>query len=314
MPGSIKHTGYINCLYNLKNKTGNSFLKLLSPLDIGTIFYILFSTVFICIVASSIKDVWTHFAVRISVICLIIILTALNKKFPNKILLLLKNTYPLLFLNYFYAETALIKNIIFPADLDIYFSQIDQWLFGCQPALEFSKFMPQAWFNELMFTSYFSYYLLTAIVCISIYFEKADESYRTIFMIIISFYLYYIFYIIFPVVGPQYYFDVSAYQPNQPYLFGKIMCFLHPMERATGAFPSSHVGMAFIFSYLFFKHIKKLFFITLPFVIGICFATVYLKEHYVIDIIAGMVSAPLLMTLSGLIYDKFLSFKTHRET
>jgi membrane-associated phospholipid phosphatase len=297
----------------LKNKTGYSFFKVLSPLDIGTIFYVLFSTIFICVAASSIKDVWTHFALRVAIICLIVILAILNKKFPNKILLLLKNTYPLLFLNYFYAETAFIKNIIFDTDLDIYFMRIDQWLFGCQPAIEFSKFMPQAWFYEGMFMSYFSYYLLTAIVCISIYFEKAAESYRTIFIIIISFYLYYIFYIIFPVVGPQYYFNTSAYQPNQPYIFGKIMCFLHTMERATGAFPSSHVGMAVIFSYIFFKHIKKLFFITLPFVIGICFATIYLKEHYVIDVIGGMVSAPLFIVLSGLIYDKFLSFKTHKQ-
>ncbi len=297
----------------MKNKTGYSFLKLLSPLDIGTVFYILFSTIFICINASSIKDVWTHFALRSCVITLMFILTALNKKFPNKIILLLKNTYPLLFLNYFYGETAFIKNIIFSIDLDVYMSQIDQWLFGCQPALEFSKIMPQAWFNELMFMSYFSYYLLAGIVCISVYFEKTSESYRANFVIIISFYLYYILYIIFPVLGPQYYFNETAYIPDQPYIFGKIMYFLHPIERPTGAFPSSHVGMAIIFSYIFFNHIKKLFFITLPFVISICFATIYLKEHYVIDIIVGLLSAPLLIILSGSIYDRFLSFKTLKK-
>lgn len=288
-------------------------MKRLSPLDIGTIFYVLFSTIFICINAPSIKDTWTHFALRIVVICLIFTQIWLTEKFPNKILLLLKNTYPLFFLNYFYAETALIKNIIFHTDLDVYILQIDQWLYGCQPALEFSKLMPQAWFNECMFMSYFSYYLLTGVVCISIYFEKEAESYRTIFIIIISFYLYYILYIIFPVVGPQYYFNVTAYQPEHPYLFGKIMCFLHTMERATGAFPSSHVGMALVFSYIFFKHVKKLFFITLPFIIGICFATIYLKEHYVVDVIVGLLSAPLFIILSGSIYDRLLSFKTLKE-
>lgn len=310
----IRPTDYISCIYKLKKKIAHKFFTLLSPLDIGTIIYILFSGIFISIASSSIDDIWTHFSLRIEIIFLIIILSIFSRKFPHKALLLLKNIYPLFFLNYFYAETALIKNVIFKTDLDIYFLQIDEWLFGCQPGLEFSKFMTQSWFNESMFMCYFSYYILTALVCISIFFEKTEEAHKTIFMIITSFYLYYILYIIIPVVGPQYHFKVTAYLPNQPYLFGKIMCFLHTMERATGAFPSSHTGMAVIFSYIFFRHIKKLFFLTLPFVVGICFATVYLKEHYVIDVLAGMISAPLFILFSSSIYNKFLSSLPHKDT
>ncbi len=298
----------------MKKRSDYNFLTILSPTDIGTLFYIFVSTIFICIQSSQIENVCIHFAIRIAVIAFIPIFYFLDKRIPNKITSLLKNIYPLLFLSYFYGETVYIKNIIFPTDLDAHFAKIDQWLFDCQPSMEFSRFFNSDFFREIMFMSYFSYYLMIAIVCIAICFLKPFEARKSLFLVTFSFYMYYILYIILPIIGPQYYFNSTAYEPNLPYFFGKVMYHLHPIEKATGAFPSSHVGIAFILSYITFKHIKKLFYFILPFVFGICFATIYLKEHYLIDVIAGIISVPLLIKFTTYIYKKlslFLEFEHH---
>jgi membrane-associated phospholipid phosphatase len=292
----------------VKNASDNTFLRLLNPLYLGTIFYILFSSVFLVIRSSHVPDLWDHVVMRIIILVSIPGILILNEKFPNKVTLLLKSAYPLFFLNNFYSETAYLKNVIFPADLDVYFANAEQWLFGCQPSLEFSKLMPNDWFKELMFMSYFSYYPMIGAFCLGIFFLSYKEAPKAICLMVFSFYLYYMIYIILPVIGPQYYFNSSAYQADLPYFFGKTMYLLHPLENATGAFPSSHVGLALVMCYLAFKHVKKLFFILFPFALGICFATVYVKEHYLIDVLAGMVSGPLFLLISNFIYNKLSRF------
>jgi membrane-associated phospholipid phosphatase len=109
-----------------------------------------------------------------------------------------------------------------------------------------------------------------------------------------------------PVAGPQFFFEFTEAEP--PYLFGKIMHYiLINAEEPTGAFPSSHVGVSLILSYVAFKHQKMVFYISLPFVIGICFATVYLKAHYLVDVIGAFISVPIFIAISTYVYQKLLS-------
>jgi membrane-associated phospholipid phosphatase len=166
--------------------------------------------------------------------------------------------------------------------------------------------MPQEWFAELMNICYFSYYLITTVVCLAIYFKNRTESYESIFIVIFSFYLYYIVFALIPVAGPQFFYGYSDVEP--PYFFGKIMHYiLLNVEEPTGAFPSSHVGIALILSYVAFKHQRLVFYFSLPFVIGICFATVYLKAHYLIDVIGAFISVPIFIAISSFVYQKLLS-------
>lgn len=57
------------------------------------------------------------------------------------------------------------------------------------------------------------------------------------------------------------------------------------------AFPSLHMAYATIFSYFMIKLDRRLAFIALPVTGGIMFSTLYLGEHYVIDLIAGVAYA-----------------------
>ncbi len=294
-------------LNGISAKNGDEGRSFFSPLDKITIFYILFSTVYLCLGVNYLPNSLPHFIARITILALIFGLAYLDKKYPNETLSAIRNLYPFFLLNYFYPETSYLNNILIENDFDGFVSNYEQSVFGCQPSIEFCKNFPNEWFNELMNICYFSYYFFVVFVCVVLLVKNRRQSYRGIFMVMFSFYLYYIIFCFIPVVGPQFYFSpVDATVPS-PYFFGKLMHYFQvKIEQPTGALPSSHVGIIFILAYLSYKHLRKLFYIILPFAIGICLATVYIKAHYAVDVIAGLISVPIFIVLSNAAYNKLV--------
>lgn len=289
----------------VKNKPGFNPYTFFSPLDIATIIYLMGSGIYLCFGISKLEHVALHIVSRLVALSLIFCISYMYQKYPGKVIDFFKHTYPVFFCSFFYTETGYLKNIIFPYNFDNYFVYAEQCLWGCQPSLEFARAMPQKWFNEVMNICYFSYYALIAAICIIIYYDKKPHSNKSIFIIVFSFYMYYIFYALVPIEGPQFYFNTLYTDADPPYFFGKLMRYiLTNLEKPTGAFPSSHVGIALIISVISFKHLKKYFYYSLLFVFGICFATIYLKAHYIVDVIGAIITVPLLIAISSYVYDK----------
>jgi len=276
---------------------------LLLPLDVVTILYVLFSGVYMCFGHASAEVLLTHWGIRLGILAMTFTLAVVDRSFSNYLVRFVRNLYPFLFVSFFYGETAIMKNVIIGQDLDPYIAAFEQNLFGCQPSVEFSLVMNQVWFGEMMSMFYFSYYIITGIVWVLFYVFNPKHSQRHIFVIVFSFYLFYVIFDIIPALGPQYYIPGAHLQINPDHFFGRLMHnLINGFEEPTGAFPSSHVGLAIIVSLLTWKNHRILFFCTLPFVIGICFATVYLREHYLTDVLAGALIAPMLYTVSNRVY------------
>jgi membrane-associated phospholipid phosphatase len=282
--------------------------KVLTPLDISTLLYTLLSGVYLMFSSSDADCPVNHITMRVVLFLLLGSLVFLKKRYPsNKPLAFVRNLYPLLFLGFFYIETSCMKNIIFNENFDQFFFNLEQTLWNCQPSLIFEKVMPQIWFNELMNLCYFSYYLLIGSVCIYIYLKSPSTSQKSIFIVVFSFYLYYLIFDFFPVAGPHYFVPDADAETIPKLFFGNMMNnIITDLERPTGAFPSSHVGIGLIIAYVAYLHSRKVFYCVLPFVLGICLATVYIKAHYLVDVIAGIVSAPLFIVISNKVYSKLL--------
>jgi membrane-associated phospholipid phosphatase len=122
---------------------------------------------------------------------------------------------------------------------------------------------------------------------------------KAAFVLLFSFFCYYIFFILLPVVGPQFYLPSPENSIPYSWPFRAMLCFLQEMgEKATGAFPSSHVGITVIcLLILFFHQQRKLCYYLLPLAILLIVSTVYIKAHYLIDVLAGLLTAPLLYWL-----------------
>lgn len=205
-------------------------------------------------------------------------------------------------------------NRLFP-NLDHVFASWDHSLFGCQPSLRFSELFPQHWFSEALYLGYFSYFPMIFFLVFCTWLRRNDELMRTTFIVMASFFLYYIVYIFLPVAGPQYYYLVDGVDPVAGVFpnIGDYFHEIHPMypaagtdglfhslvsaahdagERPTAAFPSSHIGVATIVLILAIRCRLRLFtLIIIPLYVCLCLATVYIHAHYLVDAMAGFVTA-----------------------
>ena len=123
---------------------------------------------------------------------------------PNKYILLLRYIFPLSLLGYWYPDTYEFCQL-FP-NLDYLFAAADHALFGCQPSITFAQWLPQKVWSELFHMGYFAYYPLIFLTVLAPLFTDRSQFSRTAFVVLASFFLYYLIYLFLPVAGPQYYF------------------------------------------------------------------------------------------------------------
>ncbi len=265
------------------------------PVDTVVLGYMFVTLIYMLFGVSRLSHIWSHIEVRLllSVVIFAFAVTDSTKARNNKFYFFIRNFYPLLILTYFYKETGYLNNILFNY-FDSYFVWVEQTLWGLQPSIEFSKHFPQKWFSEIMNFSYFFYYLLTIGIGLVAYFWNRANMQKIIFVIAGSFLIYYLFFALFPVKGPQFFFHGADAKTVDSWFFSKLVKIAQGIgETQTGAFPSSHVGMSIIFLLLTYKYLRKTFWIILLPVILLWFATVYIKAHYLIDVVGGFISAPL---------------------
>ncbi len=266
------------------------------PADVAVIFYLTVTAVLLLFLPDPLSGYAAHFYFRLIVMAGIAVIIVADSKFKTNFTRFLHLFYPLTLLGYVYGETALLNHIFFTEDLDPIFINLDEAVFGFQPAIEFSKTFPQVWFSELMNLGYFSYYFMPVVVSLVVYFTERDFAEKVVFLIISSFLIYYLIFIVFPVTGPQFYFKPPLSGVPVTGIFSRAVKAVQEIgEHPTGAFPSSHVGMALIFLWISRKSSVVMFWILIPFVFLILFATVYIKAHYAVDVIGGILSAPLVL-------------------
>lgn len=276
----------------------------LLPIDIVTIGYLLITLLFILFSSSKLNSEWSHIFLRVIIIGLIFWLLIISQSIKNQTWQFFRNFYPLLLFGLFYSETDYLNNVLFE-NLDPLAERVELWIFGVHPSIIFSHYFPQVWFSELMNFGYFSYYFFIFLLPFWLWIKKQDSFLYVIFAITASFYLYYCFFICFPVAGPQFYLEVSLRSIPNSGIFRGLVRFAEWLgEGPTAAFPSSHVGAMVIMAVLAYKYAKKLFWIYVLFGILICFSTVYIKAHYAIDVIGGIITAPLFLWISKWLYKR----------
>lgn len=254
---------------------------------------------------------------RARILAIMVALWIIYRLLPCRLLRGVRVLVQLALLGWWYPDTYEF-NRLFP-NLDHLFATWEQDLFGFQPALLFAKWMPSAVMSELFDMGYGSYYFMMTLTVLYYFAFRYREFERASFVLIGSFFLYYLIYIFLPVAGPTYYYyavglnnitqgvfpNVHDYflthqtaLPSPGYEDGIFYQFVESMkeagERPTAAFPSSHVGVSTICMLLaWHSGNRKLFYIYLPFYVFLCLATVYIQAHYAIDAIAGLLTGVL---------------------
>jgi membrane-associated phospholipid phosphatase len=124
--------------------------------------------------------------------------------------------------------------------------------------------------------------------------------YFWVFILMCGFYLSYLGYVAVPAIGPRF---ILADQQTLPlsgvFLFETIRGTLDRAEGITrDCFPSGHTEITLLVLYYAWKFHRRTFWWMLAPCSAIILSTVYLRYHYVVDVIAGFMAAGLVVLMA----------------
>jgi membrane-associated phospholipid phosphatase len=233
----------------------------------------------------------------------------------------LRHFYPVLLYTALYRETGHLNQMFVTGYLDPYFIRIEHTLFGSQPSLAFMHVLPYLVISELFYAAYFSFYLMITGVGLALFLRDRRQFFHYVSVVSFVLYVCYLIYIALPVVGPPLFADEHAgfslpgqLEPGeiaaipaavQRGPFYQLMALLYDLFEAPGAaFPSSHVAVAITTLSFSFRYLPRIRIAHLITVVLLCLATVYCRYHYVVDVVAGLATAAILIPLGNWLYGR----------
>lgn len=269
------------------------------------------------------------FVWRFGVMAATVLLWQLYRRYPCNLTYVVRVIFQIALLGHWYPDIYNFAKLM--PNYDHLFAQMDQTIFGFQPAIAFSRTLSGTFWSELFHMGYFSYYLMLIVVVLWATFKDFRRFDRTTTVIFCSFLIYYLIYLFLQSAGPQFYFPrigmdnvTAGIFPHVGDYFRYHSTLVHPAGESSGlfchlvqlaqqsekpiaAFPSSHVGLSTIMIRLAYKMSKKLALWMLPFYVILCLSTVYIGAHYAVDVLAGWISAVIIYHVSMMIYrSKFI--------
>ncbi len=221
---------------------------------------------------------------------------------------ILRNWFPfLVILLMYYSLWGDATHILVPTDCDDMLISWDQKLFGGQASVALQRFVSPPLTAWMDFT-YFFHVLNIPIVACFIYIWRPKKNFREMMcgVLVVSFFGL-LGYALVPAIGPLYtlrdQFTVPLSQPLE--VFNRQVEFMDFARIRRDVFPSLHVGISFLVWLYAYRNSKKLFLVLAPFVLSLWVSTIYLRYHYLVDVLAGLVLAPLCFVLSNWLFKHF---------
>ncbi len=274
----------------------------LNPIDRLTLFFIALLMAVILLSISFISS-WPQLIFKYSLLALVIIsLTALTRRAPGgRLFSFLHAFIPIISVLLIFNSLGDIIPFIRQRYYDDVLIRIDFMLFAAHPTVWMERFN-NALLTALFQVAYISYYVMPIALGTSLFLKDKQVQFETaVFTIILCFYLSYIGYMLFPAVGPRFtlnHLQTTDLQTGPMTLW--IQRTLNSLEHnKTDAFPSGHTAVALVSLFYAWKYGERVLFgVLAPAVAALIVSTVYLRYHYVIDVIAGILLAVLTIFIS----------------
>jgi membrane-associated phospholipid phosphatase len=254
----------------------------------------------------------------------ILVLSNLDARKSNSIVKFLACWYtiPLIFLTF--KEMYLMVHPINPHDLDFVLIKLDRLIFGTDPTALLDRIATPG-LTEFLQICYSSFYLLWIILGIDLLRQHNDEGFLFfLFVLMLGFYTSYAGYLLVPAIGPRFtLYDFARLDQELPglYLTPILRGIINSGESITNVaraaalaqrdcFPSGHTEMTLITIATAIRFRMKSAMIIVPLGTGLIFATVYMRYHYGIDVIAGAILGIAVLASARWLEGKLRSAKT----
>ncbi len=247
----------------------------------------------------------------------IIFVALLAARSPIPAARLLHNWYPAVAIFPIFKEIYIIIQSLGLHDWDDILIAADRWLFGTDPTVWLARYSSPL-ITEILQISYASYYFIMIAVAWELIARHENEKFSfALFALVYGFFLSYLGYLLFPAAGPRFtlhHFENLGTDLPGVWCTDWIRSILDAGESIpTGAadairyaqrdvFPSGHTQMTLIACTLAYRYRCSSRRIITVFGTLLIISTVYLRYHYVIDVIGGMIFFLLTMATAPGLY------------
>jgi hypothetical protein len=259
------------------------------------IYYFSLLSVLIVLFANPFSNEYIYLVVNAFFIVVIIVVKKVNNDYFNPITTFIRYWLPILLFTFLYKEIKPLLHIVTSTWFDDIFANLDVSIFGTNLGLWVEQF-DHPLLNEIFRLGYVSYYFIIVIGSAMHYFYgKLDNYEKMLAQITAAFCISYLMFIFLPTQGPRF-FHAQLFNSNMDGLLISQfqMKIIEVAAFRGGAFPSSHIAVAVIIWFSFYKANRKFFHILNPFVILLIFGTIWGRYHYAVDAIAGIILALLI--------------------
>lgn len=225
---------------------------------------------------------------------------------------------------FLYNESSFLGYPIHGQDYDNLLIAADRAMFGVDPTHWMYQFAHPA-LTEVLQLAYFSYYFLFIAAGVELFLRQRIEDFdEGSFVIVYAFCLSYIGYLALPAVGPRWHLhEFSSISKELPGLFftEPIRAFLNGAEHIGAAvlapppgahrnvFPSGHTLTTLVVATLGFRYKLKSRWILAVVIALLIISTVYLRYHYVIDLVAALLTYAFTLATAPALYKFWLRFR-----
>ena len=217
-----------------------------------------------------------------------------GKTFSSRFWHFWRHWYPHLFFLFCFEEMSKLVHVVNPGWQDAKLIAFDRWLTGVNPPLWLERFAHPA-LTEFMEFSYFTYFMYLLILGGVLYCQGDLKNYWAVMTYsAVGYVIGYVLAMLFPVQSPWFTLAGQWHRELAGGPFTALIGWIESYGRVRGAaFPSQHVAGAMAALWGAWRHRRRLFWVFLPFVACMCVSTVYVRNHYVADVLAGMVTGTL---------------------
>lgn len=278
------------------------------PIDIATATYILMEIILLLIFFTG-KQGWQFllffYLAALGVVALMVVL---NLEAAGPFWRIIRIIYPVLLFTLFYEAVGPQIFMIIRHPLDSHVVGLERMVFGADPAFAVQPYL-EVWLNELMSFGYASYYLMLPGVVVILLIKKRYRSLeRMVLAGAVTFYICYLIFIFFPVVGPRFYLDDFYYLPLiGPFFTPLTQRILAAGGLFGGAMPSSHCAVALVVLWTLAREVRKAAIPAVLLLVLLCAGTVYGRCHYVSDVVAGLLLGALVFRITGFWQNNFFA-------
>jgi membrane-associated phospholipid phosphatase len=223
-------------------------------------------------------------------------LLSLRTEPPSATLRAIRDWHPLVLFPFLFREVEFLAAAVGDWRLTTAIPALEGMLFGVQPSVLLSEWLPFVPLSEFLHFCYLAYIVVIPAVAAYWYFTRRREAFGELVLVLSVVLLgSYFFFIWFPVDSPYYLFPRLAPPLSDHFFFDLVHQVSARGGARGGAFPSAHASGALVVLLVAWRHQKRLALLLMPIVAGVMVATVYGRFHYALDTIVGVALAAIVV-------------------